>query len=226
MDGDYYIDLEKYPLNKFKDELNESELLPSRKILKEQIDTRFTILAKLGITNLHDLSNSLKTPKKTKEFAQKSGLPQDYLLILRREVNSYTPKPVNLDKFPGIDKDVITKLNNIGIKNTAHLFKMIKTEADRKKLSAENSINSEIIMELTKLTDLSRIKWIGPIFARLFFDSGTDTAEKVSNADAKSLYKQLVEINAEKGYTRGKFIESDVELCIKVAKMVPKVIDY
>ncbi len=226
MTDSYYIDLEKYPLSKFKQELAESELLPSRKILKEQIDNRFKILESNGIKNLNDLSTSLKTPKKAKEFAGRSGLPQDYILILRREVNSYLPKPVNLEKFPGIEKDTLSKLNNIGIKNTAHLFKIIKTHEDRAKLAAETGINLEKILELTKLTDLSRVKWIGPIFARMFLDSETDTVEKLSNADAKTLYGKLTEINDKKGYTKGRFIESDVELCIKVSKIVPQVIKY
>lgn len=226
MVDDYYIDLKKYPLEQFKQELENSELLPSRRILKEHINTKFKILEDNNIHNLHELSISLKTPKKAKEFAGKSGIPVDYILILRREVNSYTPKPVSLEKFPGIEKEISEKLKSIGIKNTAHLFKRIKTEEDRKELSAETGINYEIIMELTKLTDLSRIKWIGPIFARLFLESGTDTALKVSNADAGPLYKKLVEINNEKGYTKGRFIESDVEMCIKVSKMVPKIISY
>ncbi|MEN6290635.1 MAG: DUF4332 domain-containing protein [Methanobacterium sp.] len=226
MTDSYYIDLEKYPLNKFKQELTESDLLPSRKILKDQIDNRFKILESKGIKNLNDLLISLKTPKKAKEFADKSGLPQDYILILRREVNSYLPKPVNLEKFPGIEKDTLSKLNNMGIKNTAHLFKIIKTPDERVKLAAETKINPDEIVELTKLTDLSRVKWIGPVFAWMFLDSGTDTVEKLSKADAKTLYKKLIEINDKNGYTKSKFIESDVELCIKVSKMVPRAINY
>lgn len=223
---DFYIDLEKFTLKKFKNELKQTELLPSRQILKEQIDKRFAILEKNGVSNLQDLSIVLKTPKKTREFAKKSGLPSNYLLILRREVNSYHPKPVNLEKFPGIQGAAITKLNSIGIKNTRHLFERIKNNEDRMKLSTETGIDNEIILELTKLTDLSRIKWMGPVFARIFFESGTDTAEKVSKADAESLYKKLKEINKEIVYTRGNFIQSDVKLCIKVAKMVPKSIEY
>jgi len=226
MAEDFYIDLEKFTLKKFKHELKQTELLPSRQILKEQIDKRFKILEKNGVSNLQDLTSELKSPKKTKEFAEKSGLPSDYLLILRREVNSYNPKPVNLDKFPGIREDAISKLNSIKIKNTYHLFERIKNKEDRKNLSSETGIDQEIILELTKLTDLSRIKWIGPIFARIFLESGTDNAEKVSEADPESLYKRLVEINQERGYTRGKFIQSDVELCIKVAEMVPKSIEF
>jgi hypothetical protein len=49
----------------------------------------------------------LKTPNKAKKFAAQSGLPEDYVLILRREVYSYLPKPVNLDKFPGIKKNLL-----------------------------------------------------------------------------------------------------------------------
>lgn len=226
MADDYYIDLEKYPLARFKHELKESELLPSRIILKEQIDERFKILADNNIQNLQNLVISLKTPKKAKEFAEKSCLPEDYILILRREVNSYTPKPVNLEKFPGVEKDTITKLNSVKIKNTAHLFKRVKTEENRKELAAEIGVKEEKIMELTKLTDLSRVKWIGPVFARIFLDSGTDTVEKLSKADAKTLYKKLVDVNNEKEYTKGKFIENDVKLCIKVSKMVPKAVQY
>ncbi len=190
MVDDYYVDLEGYSLSKFKEELNESELIPSRTILKEQIDDRFKILKNNGASNLKDLINLVKTPKKAKEFAGKSGLPADYILILRREVNSYLPKPVNIEKFPGVEKNTITKLNSIGIKNTAHLFKRIKTNVDREKLSAETGVKEEKILELTKLTDLSRVKWIGPVFARIFLDSGTDTVEKLSRSDAKTLYKK------------------------------------
>ncbi|BDZ69883.1 DUF4332 domain-containing protein [Methanobacterium petrolearium] len=200
MKEDYHIDLEKFPLNRFKKELSESELIPSRKILKEKINERFEILENNGIGNLQDLKVSLKTPKKTREFAGKSGLPEDYLLILRREVNSYTPNPVNLEKFPGVEKETVNKLKSVGIKNTAHLFKKVKTPEDRIKLAAELEIPEEEILELAKLTDLSRIKWVGPVSARIFLDSGIDTVEKVSEADAGSFYKKLVELNQKKVY--------------------------
>ncbi|NYB27422.1 MAG: DUF4332 domain-containing protein [Methanobacteriaceae archaeon] len=226
MVDDYYIDLERYSLKKFKEELRESELLPSRRILKEQIDKRFKILENNGASNLKDLIDLIKTPQKAKEFAAKTGLPADYILILRREVNSYLPKPVNLEKFPGVEKNTINKLNNVGIKNTAHLFKKIETKVDREKLASETGVNEEKILDLTKLTDLSRVKWIGPVFARIFLDSGTGTVEKLSLSNAKTLYKKLVNINNEKKYTKNKFVENDVKLCIDVAQLVPKVIEY
>lgn len=54
--------------------------------------------------NPQELLIFLKTPKKAAEFAKITRLPEDYLLILRREVSSYQTKPITLEKFPGIKK--------------------------------------------------------------------------------------------------------------------------
>lgn len=81
-------------------------------------------------------------------------------------------------------------------------------------------------MELVKLTDLSRVKWIGPIFARIFLDSGADTVEKLSKSNAEQLFNDLVKVNSEKKYTKGNFTVNDIRLCINVAKDVPRAIEY
>jgi hypothetical protein len=64
MKNDYHINLEKYSLDKFKKDLEESKLIPSRKILKEDISNRFRVFKDNDIINLQDLVNVLKTPKK------------------------------------------------------------------------------------------------------------------------------------------------------------------
>lgn len=226
MKNDYHIDLEKFSLAEFKKDLSESELIPSRQILKKDINKRFNVLEDYDICNLQDLALALKTPKKVREFAKNTGLDEKYLLILKREVNSYIPKAVNLDKFPGVNPETIKKLEVMKIKNTLQLFKRIKTPELRKDLADELGVTPEEILELAKLTDLVRVKWIGPVFARIFLDSGTDTAEKISKSDTEPLYDKLVKINQENSYTKAKFLESDVALCIKVAAMVPQVIEF
>ncbi len=222
----YHINLENFSIEKYQKVLEQSEMIPSRMILKEQIGERIKCLKKQGIKNLQDIVNVLKTPKNVKEFAKKSGLPEDYLTILIREVNSYQPKPVNLNKFPGIKNEVIDKLGKFGLKNTKHLFGKIKTKKERSELAKQANISSEELMELVKLTDISRIKWIGPIFARIFLESGTDTAEKISKSKAENLFKKLAEINNKRKYTKGKFTVKDIQLCVNVSKDVPKVIQY
>jgi len=118
----YHIDLERFSLERFRHSLETGEVLPGRRILKEKIAERFKILESMGIRNLKDLIQALKSPKKLEQFSKKSGLPQDYLVILRREANSHIPKPVNLREIPGVNSVCVERLAAAGIKNTQHLM--------------------------------------------------------------------------------------------------------
>lgn len=226
MAGNYYMNLEKISLDNYQHQLENTDMLPSRRILKEEISKRFCSLKKCGIKNLQNLVEALKNPDKVKEFSELSGLPEDYLLIMRREINSFQPKPVNLKEFPGVSPQDITKLKSLGVGNTMQLFDKVKTKKERDELAKKLGLKRDALLDLVKLTDLSRVKWIGPIFARIFLDSGVDTAEKVAKAKAEILFKKLMEINNRKKYTKGRFTLKDIELCISVAKDVPKEIKY
>ena len=118
----YYIDLQKYDLQKFKKSLKGRSLTPSRVILKENLDERFEVISKQGIETLKELIDALKNKQKTENFSEQSGLSIDYLTILKREASSYLPNPVKLDKFTWIDKSVIDILDSLGIKNTKNFF--------------------------------------------------------------------------------------------------------
>jgi len=99
-------------------------------------------------------------------------------------------------------------------------------KVERKALCKKAGIAPDEILELTKLTDVSRIKWVGANFARLLVDSPYDTAEKVSNAIHTDVYETLVKINKEKKYFKGMFGLNDMKLCVIAAKNVPKAIRY
>lgn len=167
----YYLDLKEFSLEKLKDRINNTRLLPSQQILQENIDERFACLEQNGIVNLQQLQNSLKTKSDVQSFAKVTGLPVDYLTILRREVNSYQPKPINLRDFSGVNPEVVHKLEKTGIKNTKQLFPNVLTRKARSEFAKHNLIEFEDILELTKLTDVARMKWVGPKFARLLLES-------------------------------------------------------
>ncbi len=226
MDDQYYIDLKTIPLFDYAKELEQTELIPSRMILKEDIKQRFACLQQHGINTLNDILVAFKTPEKLKAFSQKSGLPEEFLVILKREIASSQPKPVTLSDFPGIARDVIQKLGALGVNNTKQLFPLIITRTDRELLGEKTGITYEVILELTKLTDVSRIKWVGANFARMLVDAEYNTVEKVSKADYSKLYTEINRINAEKQFFKGKFGLNDMKLCVLAAKNVPKVVIY
>ena len=129
-------------------------------------------------------------------------MPQDYLVILKREANRYVPKPFNLTDLPGVDPQHIEKLAAVGIKNAKHLFKRAKSRNDRADLARLVDVPSSDLLELVKLSDLARIGGVGPIFARLLYEAGADSLEKFLERSPDELLERLQAVNKEKNYTR------------------------
>lgn len=221
----YFIDLEKYPLDKYREILKESELLPGRRILHEQLDKRFDRFKMCGITDLQQLVENLKTKSRISHLSADTGVPEEYLVILKRELNRLLPKTVTISEFPGADTVLVSKLNEIGVKNTGHLFKQCDTRKKRNALSNELNTGIDKLEELTKMADLSRIWGVGPVFCRIFYETGVDTVKKVAKAKAEPLYKALMKVNEEKKYTKARFVVKDVALCIDIAEDLPKTIE-
>jgi len=226
MENNYYINLNNYSLSDYAKELEHTELLPSRKIIQENTKERFSRLNKEGIKNLNDVITVLKSKDQVKAFTKKTSLPEEFLIILVREIKSFQPKPVKLNDLPAISKTTIKKLETLGVKNTKELFKFVTTEKNRQELSHKTGINSKEILELTKLTDVSRIKWVGANFARVLVDSSYDTVKKVAGADYKKLLEEINKINEDKKYYKGKLGLNDMKLCVLAAKSVPAAIKY
>ena len=226
MSDSYHINLKEISLDQYKQTLKQSELIPSRRILKEQIDQRFKQLRDRGISNLDDLLSAAKNAKKIADLAKNTGLSEEYLTILRREVNALIPQPKNLRDFPGVEPSIVEKLEKRGIRNSKQLFLATRSQQERTRLSKAADIDSEKLLELVKLADLSRVYGVGPIFARLLFDGGADTVESLAQADSEQLFRQLEYRYLEAGYSKADFKERDIRFCIRMARNLPKSIEY
>ena len=222
----YHVDLEQFSLERFRHILETGKVLPSRKILKEKIPERFAILESMGIRNLKELIGALSTKKKVERFSQESGLPQDYLNMLKRQTRIYTPNPVSLKDIPGIAPEYIERLAAVGIKHTKHLFERAKLKRERAELSRLVDVPGDVLLELVKMSDLARAGWVGPIFARLIYEAGADTLEELSKRSPEELFERLRAVNDEQKLTKGSFSVEDIASCIKIAKELPKVIEY
>ncbi|MDD2264217.1 MAG: DUF4332 domain-containing protein [Bacteroidales bacterium] len=222
----YYIDLESISLEDFQEKLRTSYVLPSRIILKEKLDERFEYFQKMGINNIQQLLEVLKDKKKLAEIARIDCFSEAYLKNLYRELNSFHPKPNKMKDFQDIPGEVVSMLDKAGIKDTVDLFDKVKTPKNRKSFATETGISNSDLLKLTKLTDLSRIRWVGVMFARILYESGFDTLEKVANADYMELYYRIIQTNKEKNLYKGKIGLNDMRLCVHAAKEVPLEIEY
>ncbi len=222
MNDSYYPDLSQISLKEFQHKLETQDLLPSRKILGENIQENFQTISNQDITNLQQLRAILQSKKKRALFSQETGLPESYLTILRREVNSYRPNPINLDKFPGIDPDHVQRLANLDIKNSRHLYQQTRTPEQISTLSRKAEIDPQSLQELIALSDLVRISGIGPVFARMMFDCDIQRCEDLSRAESGPLITKLITASKSLGYAYADFTEKDVQFCINFAQMLTK----
>ncbi len=227
MSNNYYIDFINYPLSAYAKNIEKSKILtPSRKILQEETRKRCGLLGDEGIKTLDDLLTACKKNEDLENLAQKTKIPEDFLAMLVREIKSMRPKPVKLNAIADLDQKNIQKLADLKIKTTKDLFPFITTKKDREKLSKKTGINAKKILELTKLTDVARIKYVGANFARVLVSSPFNTLQKVSQTDPQELMKEVNAINEKKEYYKGKIGVKDMNVCIVSAKAVPIAIEY
>lgn len=227
MTSQYHMDLTQFSLEQFRHVLETGERLPSEQILGDEISERFVILASMGINNLQDLTAALRTKKKLAQFSQESGLPQDYLTVLRRRAGTYTPRPVPLKRMPGVDPDAVERLAGVGIKDSRQLFPQVQSGQERADLATHAGMSGKVLLELTKLSDLVRAPYVGPVFARLFYEAGADTLERLATSQPEELAARIRTVNEEKTLTKAALPTAEHMVSwLEIVKMIPQTIEY
>jgi hypothetical protein len=210
----YHLDPEKISLEQFRQSLEARELIPSRLILKENLEERFEVLASAGISNLMELIGSLKSKANVENFSEQIGLPVGYLTILKREASSYFPNPVPLKKFPDVDTQILLKLEKLGLKNSKQLFNAARTNEERQNLCSESGVSERQLMELVHLSDLVRLYGVGPAFARLLYNVGIKSVE----AFLKYGPREIVRVYEEETGKKADFAEKDIQFSYEMAR--------
>ena len=226
MKDSFTIDLKSYPLEKYLEVLKEMDFIPSRRILKEDTVRRFALLKNEGFDDLEQLSEGLKSPEKVAALAEKTGIPNEFLTILKREMSGLNRPPALLKEFPGVDSGAVGRLEQGGIKNARQFFEAALTKEGRASLAEKFGMDTASVLDLTKLCDVSRLYGVGPVFARMLVESGCDTTAKIARCDPPSLFEKLMRINDAKGYTQAKFRVQDMEYCRNFAKNFPDTDNY
>lgn len=202
----YSLDLSQITVSEYEALLKSQNLLPGRRILLEDIERRFEAIRNLGIDTAERLKKELSTPQKLAAFAQTSGIPEEYLVILKRELGSLEQKPVPLVSFPDIDAAILAKLEERGVLNSKDYLE-----------SAEGTSS-----ELDALCDLVRINGVGAVAARAFYEAGYHTAADVAHAQAETMLARVSAVNEQKKYYNAKLGVKDMQFCIDFAVLLEK----
>jgi hypothetical protein len=111
-----------------------------------------------------------------------------------------------------------------GIKTSRELVQAGKTEEERKRLCEQTGIPYDDLLELVKLSDLSR-KW-GPKRARLYYDAGYDTFDKVAEMDTEKFRESIIEYVEKTGVDYAPPTSSEALSAVEGAKRRPRIVKY
>ena len=157
------------------------------------------------------------------EYASNEGL-RNLAADLREE--RIKRAPFILGKFRVVDSGHIDRLSDANIKNVEQMLNAGRTQEDRRSLSEGTGVPLEAILELVKLSDLSRIPGIKTIRARLYLDAGVDTIEKMAGWAQEELSAMLVEFVARTGFDGVAPLLGEARFSVERARELPKIVEY
>jgi len=131
-----------------------------------------------------------------------------------------------LKDFRGVSSEHVKKLANIGIRNMKEMLEAGRTSDRRKELSAKTGVPVEAILELVKLSDLARIQGVKSIRARLYYDAGVDTVEKLAKWDPEELRAMLLDFVEKTGFDGIAPLPKEAKFTVSEAKKLPKIVEY
>ena len=216
----YYIDDTKVSLAELQNRIENTDLVPSRLAILEGIVEKFDSLKKQGIDTLAELRSEMKTPKRITDLAVKTGIDENYLKLLRREIEGYFPKPIKLTDFDWMPAKELEKLIKHGIKDSASLYEASESEAAMATLQTSCGVDGKLLQKLHKLCSLTRIQWVSARTARMIVLSGYNSPAELAAANADDLDAGFKRVNADGSFYKGTIGLRDVQRLIDGAKYV------
>jgi hypothetical protein len=144
---------------------------------------------------------------------------------LREERTKKTRRIFPIREFLDINPDHIKKLAEVGIRNVEQMLEAGKKKQQRKDLSAQLGIPEEAILELVKLSDITRMGYIKTKLSRLYYNSGLDSPEKVAKFEPDELHAFFTKFIKESGWDGMVPNPKDLVHNIKSAKSLKKVVE-
>jgi hypothetical protein len=135
-------------------------------------------------------------------------------------------KPFALKDFRGVHPECVDKLSAVGIRDVKQMLQAGRTPADRQDLAKRTGVSVDTILELVKLSDLARIPGVKSIRARLYYDAGVDTIEKMARWDPAELRAMLIEFVEQTGFDGIAPLPKEAAFTVATAKRLPKAVEY
>jgi len=142
------------------------------------------------------------------------------LLASRRRIVKYsTLNPVAIAKFDSFCWFFVIS------RSSKRLFNGAYRKDEREQLAAKLEIAPKDLLEIVSLCDLVRITGVGPVFARIIYDTGIHSAEEFLTTDKYELVEILNASSFEKEQNKFKLRVADIDYCFDLAQFLPLIFE-
>jgi hypothetical protein len=172
-----------------------------------------------------DAKNILRGVALYYKFSTNPALSRQANALREERLAASRPK-FNLRDFRGLDSEDVARLEALGIRTTEQMLSAGRSPAGRQALAEKSSLALETILEIVKLSDLSRLEGVKAIRARLYFDAGLDTLEKLANRDPQELLLELAAFVQHSGFEGIPPLPKELENTVRRAKELEKIVDF
>jgi len=135
-------------------------------------------------------------------------------------------KVANLKDFLGVNHQHTQALRKDGVFTSMHLLDGGRTEEGRVELAERTCVPLSAILELVKLADLSRIPGLAKKRARLYYDAGLETLDRIAESNQEDMRKMLVEFVERTRFDGSPPTPSEAAFTVKLAKYLPRIVEY
>jgi ribosomal protein L30/L7E len=159
------------------------------------------------------------------QFSGNQDLAVDAMNI-REKATAKTRKIFKIKDFRGINPDQIARLESLGITNVNEMLVAGKTPQMRESLAEKSGIPLGNILELVKLSDLTRLGAIKSVRARLYYEAGIDTPQKMAEWDPVELREMLVKFVKQTGFDGIAPLPKELRNAVATAQSLLKIVEY
>jgi hypothetical protein len=126
-----------------------------------------------------------------------------------------------LGEFPKVNKDSVKKLSAMGLRTVNQFLKAANTPAKLAAIAEQSGAPREAVLELYKLSQLSRLPGLKKVRGRLFYEAGLDTLESIASLEPEEVHSILKDFVERSGFKASVPTAGEAEVAIRMARFMP-----
>lgn len=133
--------------------------------------------------------------------------------------------PFKLGDFRGVNPEYIQRLAARGIKTTTQMLTHGGSRIQRATLAKETGVPGKALLELVQLSDLARLPGVKGIRARLYFEAGVDSVDKMAHWQPEALRVMVTEYVERTGFDGLPPLPKEVSSTVANAQKLPILVE-